>query len=127
AAGGDPLTHVPAKDVTAAQTVKPPKPFITADRYLVMSVKRVEPGQSEIHAKETDVFYVIDGAATLVTGGTIVDGKTTEPDQIRGKSIKGGETRRLAKGDVMTIPKGTPHWISAVEGSITYFLVKVVN
>jgi quercetin dioxygenase-like cupin family protein len=125
-AAGDGVTYVPAKDVTAAQLVKPPKPILTAEHYLVMTVKRTGPGQSEVHAKETDVFYVIDGAATFITGGAVVDGKATEPDQIRGASIKGGESRHLAKGDVITIPKGTPHWVSAVEGSVTYLVVKVM-
>jgi mannose-6-phosphate isomerase-like protein (cupin superfamily) len=125
-AAGDGITYVPAKDVAAAQLVKPPAPIITADHYLVMSVKRTVPGQSEVHAKETDVFYVIDGAATFITGGTLVDGKTTAPDQIRGSSIKGGESRHVAKGDVITIPKGVPHWVSAVEGSVTYIVVKVM-
>jgi mannose-6-phosphate isomerase-like protein (cupin superfamily) len=125
-AAGDGVTHVPAKDVAAAQLVRPPAPVITSEHYLVMSVKRTEPGQSEVHAKETDVFYVIDGAATLITGGTIVDGKTTAPDQIRGSSIKGGQVRHVAKGDIITVPKGLPHWISAVEGSVTYVVVKVL-
>jgi mannose-6-phosphate isomerase-like protein (cupin superfamily) len=125
-AAGDGVTHVPAKEVAAAQLVRPPAPIITAEHYLVMSVKRTEPGQSEVHAKETDVFYVIDGAATLITGGTIVDGKTTAPDQIRGASIKGGQSRHIAKGDIITVPKGLPHWISAVEGSVTYVVVKVL-
>jgi quercetin dioxygenase-like cupin family protein len=125
-AAGDGVTYIPAKDVTAAQLVKPPAPIVTSDHYSVTTVKRTAPGQSEVHAKETDIFYVIDGAATFITGGTIVEGKTTAPDQIRGSSIKGGESRHVAKGDVFTVPKGTPHWVSAVEGSFTYVVVKVM-
>ncbi len=125
AAAGDGVTYMPAKDVSAA-VAKPGVPIITNDHYLVMYAKRTETGQSEVHAKETDVIYIVEGGATFITGGTVVDGKTTAPDQIRGASIKGGETRHLVKGDVITVPKGVPHWFSKVDGSVTYFVVKVL-
>ena len=80
-----------------------------------------------MHNKETDIFYVIDGEATLVTGGTVVGGKTTAPDQIRGTEVQGGETHHLAKGDFIVIPAGTPHWFKEVPKSINYYTVKVVK
>ena len=52
-------------------------------------------GEAEVHLYETDVVYVVEGAATLVTGGTTVDPKETEPGQIRGSAIEGGETREI--------------------------------
>jgi quercetin dioxygenase-like cupin family protein len=60
-----------------------------------------------------------------VTGGTIADGKTTAPGEIRGGSIRGGETHPIARGDVVTIAVGVPHWISAVDAPIQYLVVKV--
>lgn len=80
---------------------------------------------AEIHERDTDIVYVLDGTATFVTGGTMVDGKTTGPDEIRGKSINGGETRKLLKGDVVIVPNGTPHWFREVGGTFLYYVVKV--
>ena len=60
-----------------------------------------------------------------VTGGTVVDGKTTAPDEIRGPRIDGGESRRLGKGDVIIVPNGTPHWFKEVQGPVLYYVVKV--
>src|SRR5947207_2403119 len=76
--------------------------------------RRTGPGQSEIHDKETDTFYILEGAATFVTGGKVVGGKTTAPGQIRGTSIDGGQSVQLHKGDVIVIPAGTPHWFKEV-------------
>ena len=74
---------------------------------------------------DTDVIYVLDGSATFVTGGTMMGGKTVEPNEIRGDSITGGQTRTIAKGDVITVPNGTPHWFESVKGPLTYYVVKV--
>ncbi len=72
-------------------------------------------------------MYVLDGAATLVTGGTVVDPKVTEPGQIRGPVIQGGESRRIVRGDVIVIPAGVPHWFKEVQGPMTYFVVKPIS
>ena len=86
--------------------------------------RRDKTGQSEVHDNETDVFYVMEGSATFVTGGTIVDAKTTSPGQVRGTGISGGTTHMLKKGDVIAIPKGTPHWFKEVPSVVVYFVVK---
>ena len=122
--GADTVKHIVAKDIEA-QLKTPPARLAQGDNYSVMTMRRTGPGQVEVHEKDTDVLYVIDGAATMITGGTPVDPQTTEPGEIRANTSTGGEARRLVKGDVMTIVKGTPHWISAVDGTITYFVVKV--
>src|SRR5438128_1679415 len=64
--------------------------------YMVHASRREKPGQAEIHTKDADVIYVLQGTATFVTGGEAVDGRTIAPDEIRGASIKGGETRQIA-------------------------------
>ena len=87
---------------------------------------RKEAGIAEYHDKETDTFYIVDGSATLVTGGEMLDSKVTEPGQRRGTTIRGGQTFHLTKGDVMVIPAGTPHWFKEVPSSVTYYVVKVV-
>jgi Cupin len=75
--------------------------------------------------KDTDVSYMLEGSTMFVTGGTMVGGKTTAPDEIRGSNVQGGETRTLTKGDVIVVPNGTPHWFKAVSGPVLYYVVKV--
>jgi mannose-6-phosphate isomerase-like protein (cupin superfamily) len=90
--------------------------------------RRNKPGQVEIHTKETDIFFIVDGSATFVTGGTMVGGKETRPNQMLGTDIQGGQTHQLTKGDFISIPAGIPHWFTDVPASgITYYMVKVVK
>jgi len=93
--------------------------------YMVHASRRDAAGQAEVHAKDADIIYVVDGTATLVTGGTVVDAKSTAPDEVRGRQIAGGETRTLTKGDVLIVPAGTPHWFEKVPAAFTYYVVKV--
>jgi glc operon protein GlcG len=93
--------------------------------YQVHTSRRVAPGQAEIHTRETDVIYVLDGEATFVTGGKAVDAKETAPDELRGSRIDGGETRKLVKGDVIIVPAGVPHWFKEIQGEFHYYVVKV--
>ncbi|MBI3770211.1 MAG: heme-binding protein [Deltaproteobacteria bacterium] len=93
--------------------------------YPVHTSRRESAGQAEVHLRDTDVIYMLDGATTFVTGGSVVGGKTIAPDEIRGAAIDGGDTRRLAKGDVMIVPNGTPHWFKDVDGPVLYYVVKV--
>jgi glc operon protein GlcG len=93
--------------------------------YMVHASRRDKPGMAEVHEKDADIIYVLDGSATFVTGGTVVGGTSTEPDEIRGASVAGGDTRHISKGDVIIVPSGTPHWFKDVPGPLTYFVVKV--
>jgi len=102
-------------------------PMVNAPGYLVSASHRDKAGKVEVHDKETDVFYVTDGEATLVTGGMMIGGKESSPHQHLGTEIEGGETRHLSKGDVIVIPAGTPHWFKAVPSEISYFVVKVIQ
>jgi quercetin dioxygenase-like cupin family protein len=79
----------------------------------------------EVHATEADLFYVIEGEATLITGGTVIGGRTTAPGQIRGSKVEGGDTHHLTKGDVMWVPAGVPHWFPDIPTPLGYLLVKV--
>lgn len=125
--GSDPVKYISAKEVQAVTAKFPPPPIAKGDKYSVLMVRRTTGGESEVHALDTDVFYIVDGSATFTTGGAVVGGKNTAANEIRGKSIKDGNSRRLSKGDVLTIPAGTPHWFSEVHGSVTYFIVKVTK
>jgi glc operon protein GlcG len=88
---------------------------------------RTEAGQVEFHTKDTDVFYIVSGSATIITGGTMVGGKPTGPGEIRGTSITGGVTRTLAEGDVMVISDNTNHWFKEIQKPMVYFIVKEVT
>jgi len=93
--------------------------------YMVHASRREKPGMAEVHALDTDVIYVLDGEATFVTGGRVVGGREVEPHEFRGASIDGGETRRLKRGDVITVAAGTPHWFKEVGAPFLYYVVKV--
>jgi len=93
--------------------------------YMVHSSRREGPGMVEVHTKDTDILYVLKGSATIITGGTMVDGKPIAADEIRGRVINGGETRKLVPGDAMIIPNGVPHWFKEVQAPFLYYVVKV--
>ena len=93
--------------------------------YKVMTAHRTESGNVEVHNSYTDVFYIVQGSTNIVTGGKVIGAKTTNPDEPRGDSIEGGETRHLSAGDAIVIPPGVPHWMKDVEGTLLYFVVKV--
>jgi len=96
--------------------------------HYTMMAHRDATGSSELHQKESDVFFVVEGSATLVTGGELLNGKTTNPGEIRGTSIKGGERHALVQGSVVHIPAGTPHQLLVEKGQpFTYFVVKVID
>ena len=118
-----PVNYIPKDKVSSAFAKG--MPLVEVDNYKVHASHRDGSGQAEVHATETDIIYVVDGTATLVTGGTVPDAKTTAPDELRGAAIVGGETRHLAKGDVAIIPKGVPHWFSQVPRAFDYYVVKV--
>ena len=110
----------------AAEQVAKGGSLATAPNLSITVAHRAEPGMVEVHDKETDTFYVLDGSATIVTGGTMVGGSVTGPGQHRGTDITGGQAQRIAKGDVMVIPAGVPHWFKEVPSSIDYYVVKVI-
>jgi len=94
--------------------------------YPVIGIRRTVVTRSEVHAAFSDVWYVLEGSATLVTGGALVDGVETGPGELRGRSIAGGEARRIQAGDFAVVPAGVPHWVSRIgRGELLYFVVKV--
>ena len=93
--------------------------------YRVDVFHRDGPGEAEIHAKDTDVFYIVEGSGVFVTGGTVTAARNTAADEVRATSMSGGVSRTLAKGDVIIIPAGVSHWFKEVSKDITYFTVKI--
>ncbi|MDE3187213.1 MAG: hypothetical protein KGM96_06780 [Acidobacteriota bacterium] len=94
--------------------------------HYTMLAFRDRTGGAEEHQNFADIFYILDGRATLLTGGEVVDSKTGTPGEIRGTSVKGGSAQELRTGDVVHIPAGMPHQMLLPQGgTITYFVVKV--
>jgi mannose-6-phosphate isomerase-like protein (cupin superfamily) len=87
-----------------------------------------------LHYKVSEVYHVMSGSATFVTGGTMVNAKTREAGSmevskedgpgVSGTAIQGGVNHQLKAGDVIVIPAGTPHWFSKIEGSIGYLVIR---
>ncbi len=83
------------------------------------------PGRPAVHPNDAEYAIVIDGAGTLVSGGTMVDPKTTRPDLVEGSHISGGTTRSLAVGDVILVPAGVPHWFGITGGKLVMLGMKM--
>lgn len=122
----EPVKYFAAKEVEAAMSKSPPT-ITKGEGYTVMMNRRTKGGEAELHDADSDVFYIVDGSATFITGGTLVGGKTTAPGETRAPSIRNGKAHKLSKGDVITIPRGVPHWFSEVPQSVTYFIVKIIK
>jgi glc operon protein GlcG len=121
-----PVAYFPSADVARAFE----KGAVLVDgadgrNYQVHASHRDSAGMAEVHDRDTDIIYVLEGAAEFVTGGTVEGGRVVDTDEIRGAAIRGGETRRIVKGDVLIVPNGTPHWFRTVEGPLNYYVVKV--
>lgn len=99
---------------------------IVNDPGLVVLAQRRKAGPVEYHDHTNHVFVMVEGEATLVVGGTMVDPKRTAPDQMRAPSLEGGTIYHLSKGDVITIPAKTPHWFKEVPTkTVAYYAVNI--
>jgi glc operon protein GlcG len=120
---GSRVTAISRGEVSAAFAKG--RPLIEVGDYKIHASRREGPGIAEIHVRDTDIAYVLEGSATLVTGGTPVGVKSIGPEELRGRAIDGGETRELVAGDVVVIPNGIPHWFKEVKAPFLYYVVKV--
>jgi len=126
-----PVTYIESKKVTeafakGAVLVGEDERMMHANRnYMVHASHREAAGVAEVHELDTDIIYVLKGTATFVTGGTAVDTKTIAPHEIRGTTIKDGETRQIIPGDVIIVPNGVPHWFKEIPSPLDYYVVKV--
>jgi mannose-6-phosphate isomerase-like protein (cupin superfamily) len=94
--------------------------------HLTMLAHRDQSGSAELHAKVADFLYIIDGDTTIITGGKMVNGKTTEANEIRGTAIQGGHSQKLGVGDIIHVQANTPHQMMLAPGhTVTYFVIKV--
>jgi len=97
-----------------------------AGSYRFQVTLRAGSGEGEWHEKKADIFVVQSGEATLVYGGELVDPRKTAAGEMMAPSIRGGMEKKLAAGDVVTIPARCPHQLKLDPGKdFTYFVVKV--
>jgi mannose-6-phosphate isomerase-like protein (cupin superfamily) len=124
-AGPPTTTIVTAADV-AAMIAKSPadrnalgQRLIQLGTYSVNMEHRVTNNAAAVHEKEAELFYVIEGAGTIVTGGKLVEEKRTNDANLSGTSIEGGVSKKISKGDWVLVPEGVPHQIPNVDGALT--------
>ena len=86
---------------------------------------RASVGPASVHEKEAELFYVVEGAATMVTGGKLTEEKRTNPENLSGNGVEGGESRAIAKGDFIIVPENTAHWFSKIDGVLVLMSLHV--
>jgi mannose-6-phosphate isomerase-like protein (cupin superfamily) len=87
---------------------------------------RARDGVAEVHDNFADIFCVLAGRATLVTGGTVIGAHSIGPGETRGEHIEGGSRQELCVGDVAHVPAGVPHqMLVAADKTFTSFVVKI--
>jgi mannose-6-phosphate isomerase-like protein (cupin superfamily) len=89
-------------------------PFTANLEYRVAGVN----ANASVHFRDAELFYVVEGSGTLVTGGKLRDERQTNADNLTGSAIDGGTRRRLAKGDYVMVPENTPHWFGEIDGTL---------
>jgi mannose-6-phosphate isomerase-like protein (cupin superfamily) len=95
------------------------QPILQLAPYNVSLEYRAAVANAAVHEKEAELFFVVDGAATMVTGGKLTGETRTNAENLSGTGIEGGVSRHIAKGDFIMVPENTPHWFSAIEGTVT--------
>jgi mannose-6-phosphate isomerase-like protein (cupin superfamily) len=86
---------------------------------------RAAVAAASVHEREAELFYVVDGSATMVTGGKLVNESRTNPANLTGSGVEGGTSRHVAKGDFIFVPENTPHWFSAIDGTLVLMSLHV--
>ena len=94
-------------------------------RYKVDAGRREAPGEVEYHEHVADIMHVVEGTATVVTGGALLDPHGAGPGELRARAIDGGTSHDLAAGDVLVVPPGVPHQFVDVSQPFLYFVAKV--
>lgn len=130
-----PKTYTSAAEITAmmAKAKADRKPD---QANLIQNILRLAPysanleyrgavGPASVHEKEAELFYVIDGSGTLVTGGKLVNQTRTNAENLSGTAIEGGTPQPVAKGDFMIVPENTPHWFSPINGTLVLMSLHV--
>jgi mannose-6-phosphate isomerase-like protein (cupin superfamily) len=143
AAGAPPgATNITAAEVQAFLRESPrdrntdrPIRVVDAGGYRVAVFGVFRPREAPVAAtahqtSATEVYYMLEGAGMLVTGGTQEPPATPRAStlgawtDIGSSGINGGVARRVGKGDIVIIPGGVPHMWRSVEADITYLIIR---
>lgn len=110
------------KDLAASLTQRPNLGIgaVSAGQdYNINMIRRNAPAGAIVHPEGTEIHYIVEGAGILTTGGVTVRPQSGGP-----ASIEGGHSQRVTIGDLVLIPRGTPHQYTAVEGVVGYLEVR---
>jgi len=99
--------------------------LLDANHFRMGALRRTAAGQVEIHRDDTDIFYILSGEATIVTGGTPVNPRKLSATETTADSIKDGVSNEVHSGDVVVIPRQEPHWFQKVTSGTEYLVIKV--
>ena len=116
-------SEVRALIARAQREIKPNQPtlslpMVTGDVTTARLEYRQAVGPAAIHENDTEIFYVLEGSGTLITGGALVNGVPRPGGNLSGSGIDGGMPRHVGPGDVIAVAAGTPHFFSAIGGKL---------
>jgi mannose-6-phosphate isomerase-like protein (cupin superfamily) len=101
------------------------KPILTLAPINANLEYRTAVAPAAVHETEAEIFYVIDGSGTMVTGGQLTAEKRINAENLTGTGIQNGQSRRVAKGDFTIVPQGVPHWFSKIDGTLVLMSLHV--
>ena len=101
------------------------EPLLQLAPYSANLEYRTSVGPAAVHVDQDEVFYVIDGSGTFVTGGRLTHSVQMNAENSSGDSIEGGNAVSVAKGDLFVVPANTPHWFSAINGHLVLMSLHV--
>jgi mannose-6-phosphate isomerase-like protein (cupin superfamily) len=101
------------------------QPLLSLAPYRANLEYRTATGPAAVHEKEAELFYVIEGTGTLTTGGKLKEEKRTNPANLSGSGIDGGQSRAVAKGDFLIVPENTPHQYTDIKGELILMSIHV--
>jgi mannose-6-phosphate isomerase-like protein (cupin superfamily) len=101
------------------------EPILLLAPYNLHLEYRASVGPAAVHEHEAEIFYVLDGSGTIVTGGKLVKETRSDAENLNGTEIEGGTSQAVAKGDFIMVPENTPHWFSTINGTLVLVSVHV--
>lgn len=96
-------------------------------RVAVFHDEKRENDLVEVHDASDDIYYVLEGTATLLLGGSLVEANEISPGEWRAKTSSGGQKHEIRKGDVIVVPRGTPHQRTVTGKGFSMILIKVFD
>ena len=94
------------------------KPILQFAPYNASLEYRSSVGPAAVHEREAEMFYVIEGSGTLITGGKLANEKRANAENLSGTAIEGGAAQKVSTGDFVVVPENTPHWFGTIDGTL---------